>query len=123
MLLRVEPEELGDPTLLPHKCDELRESQVRNQFGEGFAAQLTTLEVGQWNGPIDSAYGCHLVLVIKATPGRKAELADVHEQVRREWLAARRAESKRQFSERLLENYQITIEPMEITAPSDGPAP
>ena len=115
------PEELGDPTLLPHECTDLRESQVRNQFGEGFAAELTTLEVGKWSGPVDSAYGRHLVLLINVTPGRAADLTDARDQVRRDWVAARRAESQQQFFERLLKNYQITIEPVEVTDQASNP--
>ncbi len=43
--------------------------------------------------------------------GRQAELADVRQQVRRDWFAERRAASKEQFFAGLLKKYDVTVEP------------
>jgi hypothetical protein len=109
----VDPSQVGDPTLLPFECVDLKEYQVSNQFGPSFAAQLAQLETGRWSGPVDSAYGQHLVRLLEVIPGGEPDLGDVRPQVRRDWVAARRAESKEQFFERLLEKYEVTIEPVE----------
>lgn len=53
--------ELGDSFLLEHRFQSLPLSEVAKQFGEKFATKLGELPVGQWDGPIESGYGTHLV--------------------------------------------------------------
>ena len=106
----VDPVELGDPFLLPHYQEDLREAEVAGQFGPGFAARVFALEAGEWSGPIESAYGVHLVLVEKRTEGRVPKLDDVREAVRREWFAARRFTSKDEFYLALRQKYEVVVE-------------
>ena len=71
-------------------------SEIAKQFGEQFAATLGGLPPGQWQGPVESGYGAHLVLVSERTEGRLPALADVRDAVRREWANARRLEGERE---------------------------
>ena len=105
-----DPETLGDPFLLPFRNDDMRETQTANEYGREFAEQLQEAQTGQWTGPITSAYGSHLAFVRERTPGSMPQLAEVREQVQRDWYAARRAESKEEFSEALLQKYNVTIQ-------------
>ena len=112
---QVIPEDLGDPILLPHDNINLRERQITDQYGQEFAAQLQTVEPGHWNGPIESAYGSHLVYVIEQSPERTPELDEVRSDVEREWFAERRSESKQEFFNTLMKKYAVTIEQPEAT--------
>jgi PPIC-type PPIASE domain len=56
--------ELGDPFLPEHTFVALTASEVANQFGEKFAAKLDELPRDQWQGPVESGYGVHLVFVV-----------------------------------------------------------
>ena len=115
-----DPAELGDAFLLPHRFERVSTAEVRTIFGETFAAGLSTLTPGQWQGPIPSGYGVHLVHVSERTAGRIPELAEVREAVRREWANARRLEANKRFYEGLLERYTVTIEPPQPKAAETG---
>lgn len=106
----VDAADLGDPSLLSHFHKNLRESEIANLFGREFAAGLFAVEDGRWVGPVESGYGVHLVLLHERTAGRLPELADVHEGVRREWYAARRATSKDDFYQGLRQRYEVVVQ-------------
>ena len=106
----VDPVELGDPSLLPHDYKNLREGEIPNLFGREFGAKLFATEPGAWSGPIESAYGLHLVLLHDKTEGRVPKLDEVREAVRRDWYAARRAASKEEFFQALRQKYKVVVE-------------
>ena len=101
---------LGDPFLLSHEFEAVPGSEVAKQFGEAFAAKLGALSPGQWQGPVESGYGVHLVFVGQRTGGRVPALEEVREAVRREWANAERLEANEKFYQGLLKRYTVTIE-------------
>jgi hypothetical protein len=101
---------LGDSLLLEHMFKSVPAGEIAKQFGEEFATKLGELSLGRWQGPIESGYGVHLVLVSERTEGRLPALADVREAVRREWDNARRVEANEKFYEELSNRYTVTIE-------------
>jgi len=107
---QAEPSEFGDSFLLGHRFQSLPVSEVVKQFGERFATKLSELSLGQWDGPVESGYGVHLVLISERTEGRVPELAEVRDAVRREWANARRLEGKDKLYHELLKHYRVTIE-------------
>jgi hypothetical protein len=107
--------ELGDPFLLGHKFIALTASEVEKQFGDKFAAKLGELPRDQWQGPVESGYGVHLVFVSETTEGRIPTLAEVRDAVRREWANARRLEANEKFYQDLLKRYTVTIERPQLT--------
>ena len=102
---------LGDSFLLEHQFAALPASEVAKQFGEAFAAKLGGLAPGQWQGPVESGYGVHLVFVGERTEGRPPALAEVRDDVRRDWANARRLEENEQLYQEMLKRYVVTIEP------------
>ncbi len=69
-----------------------------------------------WTGPIESAYGTHLVFVTLSEPGRLPALAQVREAVLREWTNARREELLEANYARHLARYSVTVERPEDAA-------
>ncbi len=102
--------ELGDSFLLENNFQSLPSAEVGKQFGENFAARLAELPTGQWQGPVESGYGVHLVCISERTDGRVPALAEVRETVRREWANTRRLETNEKFYQELLKRYVVTIE-------------
>ena len=102
--------ELGDSFLLEHQFKSLPASEAAKQFGEKFAAKLGELSLRQWQGPVESGYGVHMVWVSERTEGRVPALAEVRDAVRREWANARRLESNEKFYQELLKRYVVTVE-------------
>ena len=102
--------ELGDSFLLAHTFQSLPASEVVKQFGDAFAAKLGELSPGQWQGPVESGYGVHLVWVSDRTEGHVPALAEVRDVVRREWVNARRLKTNEKFYQDLLKHYAVTVE-------------
>jgi hypothetical protein len=103
----------GDPFLLPLNFDDVSLAELKKTFGDQFASAITALPVGSWQGPIDSGYGAHLVYVAKYTDGRLPALAEVREEVRREYLDARRRQATDKYYEALIGRYSVKIESAE----------
>jgi hypothetical protein len=101
---------VGDPFMLDNNFTAVPASEVTKQFGDTFTAKLGEISPGQWQGPVESGYGVHLVFVEERKEGRMPELAEVREQVVREWADARRREDNEQFFQKLLKRYTVTIE-------------
>ena len=101
---------LGDSFLMERSFTAAPASEVAKQFGEKFAAKLGELSPGKWEGPVESGYGAHLVFVSKRTEGRVPELAEVRDDVRREWANAQRLELNEKFYQELFKRYSVTIE-------------
>jgi hypothetical protein len=103
-------EEMGDPTLLPGEIHGASTIEVDAQFGPDFAAALGKLPLGEWQGPVPSSYGCHLVRVTEQVKGREIGLAAAREAVLRDIQEARRQETNRDLLERLRGRYRITVD-------------
>jgi len=101
---------LGDSLLLDTEFEAISEREVAGIFGETFAAQLPTLPLGRWVGPVASGYGVHLVLVEERTAGRVPALEEVRDAVLREWSRARRVEANEEFYQGLLRRYTVIVE-------------
>jgi len=104
------PSSLGDPFLLAQSFENVSLAEVKQTFGEQFAAGLSALSPGQWHGPVNSGYGAHLVFVSQRSEGHLPALAGVRDQVRREWLNAKRTETTDKFYQALLRHYTVKIE-------------
>jgi len=101
--------------MLEHQLTGVSPREIGSQFGEAFAAKLQELTPGQWQGPVESGYGLHLVWVSERTEGRLPPMAEVRDAVRRDWGTARRLEANDKFYQALLERYTVTIEGLEPT--------
>ncbi|HZN99193.1 MAG TPA: peptidylprolyl isomerase [Gemmatimonadales bacterium] len=104
------PDTLGDSFLLGPSFDSVPAGVVAAQFGEQFVAILGRLPIGQWQGPVASVYGAHLVFVSERTEGRLPALGEVRDAVRREWAEAQRVEASEKFYRAMLRRYTVTIE-------------
>ena len=102
--------ELGDSFLLERTFAAVPGSELAKQFGDKFAAKLSGLPTGQWQGPIESGYGLHLVFICERTAGRVPALAEVRDAVSREWSNARRLEANEKFFNELLSRYVVVID-------------
>jgi hypothetical protein len=102
--------EAGDPTLLPGVMQAASPQVIANAFGSDFAARLAEAPVGQWTGPLQSAFGLHLVRV----DDRKAGAMPAFEQIRPVVLRERQSVQRTEFSEAFLGSlrakYDIRVE-------------
>jgi PPIC-type PPIASE domain len=104
-----DPARHGQPTLLPRSGTQQALDLVARSFGQEFAAQLETLPVGGWQGPVASAFGMHLVRISAREPARLPDLAQVRQAVERDWEAARRRSAFAENYRRLRAQYDVQV--------------
>jgi hypothetical protein len=110
---------LGDSRMLENEFKALPDREVVKQFGDKFAAALGEMPVGQWQGPVESGFGVHLVLMTERPDGSMPAFEDVRAAVRREWINALRLEANKKFYRTLLQRYTVTIERPEVAKNAD----
>src|SRR4051812_31143740 len=110
-----DPEELGKPTLLPHRMTRTPADLVTRDFGGSFAAALEKVPVGEWVGPIDSSFGAHYVRVSARTPAAAPQLAAVRDQVVREWENERRQRARKDAYTKMRAEYRVSTEKKPVT--------
>ena len=72
-----DPQDLGQPSLLPRQVVNRSITLVASDFGDDFARQIGAAPVGQWVGPLPSAFGVHLVRVsTRTSPARTSTPPD-----------------------------------------------
>lgn len=105
-----DPDSLGDPTLLPATMPLSPIDRVAISFGDEFADALAGAPVGAWTGPVRSTFGLHLVRVDDSRPARDPALAEVADEVGREWETARRAAIMDERYAELRKRYEVVVE-------------
>lgn len=106
----IDASSLGDRIMLEHDYRDVSMREVASLFGEQFAIAIVELDPGSWEGPIESGYGLHLVMIDERTDGRQPDLDEVRDQVRREWEHVRRLEMTEAFYREMLDRYEIVVE-------------
>jgi len=104
-----DPEALGDPTLLPRGLTGATPAEVGGRFGAPFAEALAQLPVTDWNGPVASSFGLHLVRVDAREPARMPALEEVRNVVARDWAVEQHQEARQRFYDTLRSRYQIDV--------------
>ena len=100
----------GDPILLNSHFDQITPTSLIGFFGEEFAQTVMELPTGEWQGPVPSAYGLHLVYVYKRTEALMPEFPDIVKKVREDLLEKRRRDAANSLYDSLRERYQIVVE-------------
>lgn len=105
-----DPALLGDASLLPATVQLTSKAAIDEMFGGAIADGLEKAQLGHWTGPIASSFGLHLVRVTERTPGQVPQLADIRDEVVREWENAKRTELEQQRFGALLARYEVSVE-------------
>ena len=100
---------LGDPFMLLREYADRTDQEIAELFGGRFAAALSDLAVGEWQGPVSSAHGTHLVRVIGRTESRMPALGDVRDRVVRDLVETRRREQNQAAFQAVRERYDVRM--------------
>jgi hypothetical protein len=104
-------DEVGDPTLAPRIYQRARRDEIERDFGREFALEVVELEPGAWHGPVYSPFGGHLLRIDERVEARLPPLAEIRDDVLRDYLSQERQRQKDLAYERLRERYEVTVEP------------
>lgn len=104
----------GDPpsidfTTLPASLTNASPEDVTRAFGVAFEQGIRALATGTWAGPVPSAFGMHLVRIAARGAPHLPALAEIREQVAREWQHARATTAKEREYRALRARYAVSI--------------
>jgi peptidyl-prolyl cis-trans isomerase C len=111
---------LGDPFLLRSDYAERSQRDVGEIFGAPFAGAVFQLEPGAWQGPIESAYGVHLVRVRKRSESRLPALEAIRPRVLADWRERRRKEANGDFYAQLRARYDVELDDDALAGAAEG---
>lgn len=99
--------ELAGGSLLPAALADASAREVSRVFGPDFTNTLADAPIGRWHGPVQSGFGVHLIRVEERIPGRVPELAEVRDEVERDYLAQRRDTANDVLYDSLKSRYTV----------------
>lgn len=102
-----DPVSAEDLTLLPSTMGLSDELVVDGVFGRGFFAALEALPPNEWQGPIKSGFGVHLVRVLVRREPRTPKFEAVREKVLGAWRRQKSEELNELNFARLRKRYEV----------------
>ena len=106
----VDPAGLGDRLLLGHRLTDHSETDIAALMGKDFATALSEIPMGRWDGPLESAFGLHLVYVEARVPSKVPPLAEIRDRVLDEYRSERQREANEAVYQALRDRYEIVLE-------------
>jgi hypothetical protein len=100
----------GDRFMLKDHYVARDERQLLAEFGQEFASRVIALDEGTWQGPIESAYGSHLVNVYDREASHLPAIAEIEEKIRDDMQLEAREAAKDSYYTEILRDYQIEYE-------------
>lgn len=99
--------------------------QLAKEFGPQFAATVSKLKSGSWQGPIGSGYGWHLVFVDTVIPGRIPAFEEIEPDVKMAWLGEQKQKAWQKAYEEMRAKYEVLLPapPAKETAKAPAPPP
>jgi hypothetical protein len=101
---------IGDPFMLHSEYAGRTHQEVRELFGVDFADAVFALEGAEWQGPVRSSYGEHLVQVIARAEARMPAFEEARAAVERDFGQARREQANEAAYREMRSRYQVVVE-------------
>ena len=99
----------GERSFLPAQLELSSLAAVNGTFGADFYEQLEELPTGRWEGPVNSAYGFHLVRILDSEPAVTPELSAIRERVLWDWRAEKTLTLRKQDYNNRLQRFIVEI--------------
>lgn len=100
----------GDPIMLDTSYADQTERDVSAAFGELFAEAVVRLPIGEWQGPVSSGYGLHLVKVTEREESRVPEWREVAMRVINDMEFEAKAAARDQLYQEIAQNYEVYLD-------------
>jgi hypothetical protein len=99
--------ELGDMLMLPSVVNDMSEDELARTFGTTFRDAAISLVVGQWEGPVESGFGLHLVKITHREESRIPDWTEVRDRVTSDMQYEGSKAAEDQLYAEILPRYQI----------------
>ena len=100
----------GDPFMFGERFQDMTDFEISRMFGHEFTEAVMATSPSEWQGPVRSGYGLHLVYISSKADSRLPSLDEVRDKVNDEWMARQRNEMDELFYQELRKRYDISIE-------------
>jgi len=126
--LATRPSDLGGSPMRDAEVLNADEQTLSGQFGKDFARAVFALPPGEWHGPIESAYGFHLVRVSAVERAKPREFAEAKAEALELLRDQRRRGVTDKYFAALLKKYGVVVDenlkPLvgPLSGPIDAPA-
>ena len=103
-------ESQGDAFIAGRRFTKLAQPAVRRDFGTAFAQSLFELpDAPDWQGPINSAFGVHIIRLTNVTPEFLPEFGAIQAEVEAVWSdEVKRAENEAALKT-VIETYRVEV--------------
>ena len=102
-----DPAAIGDGSLLPAEMQDADEQAIAGVFGAEFARTVIQLSPGEWQGPIESPFGLHLVRITARREPQARPFEAVRDSLVEDWRHRAQENAKQAYFAGLLEKYDI----------------
>lgn len=106
----------GDAFMLQNEYPLQTPDEIRALFGGEFSVALFKLHPGDWQGPIRSSYGLHLVRITQYQRAHSPELNEVRTQVVTDFKNERLQTAAEKYYSRLRQRYTVQIDDAAVAA-------
>lgn len=103
-------EAFGDPLMLDQSFTDATDQDLARTFGGPFVDAVAALAPGDWQGPVESGYGLHLVLVVDRTPSRLPEWQQVRARILEDIRYEARRAAEDQFFQEVASGYRVSYD-------------
>jgi hypothetical protein len=110
--LEIEPDSavaLGDPFLTGHRVSGATPNRIVARFGPAFATAIEQEPSNRWLGPVESAFGAHLVWIHERIESRIPTFDSIRKRVLEDWLEEETRRALRAQIERRRQVVEIRV--------------
>jgi len=100
----------SDPFMTGLRFSTLAQPAVQRDFGIAFANKLFALpNIDDWQGPLNSAFGVHLVRLTDVTPAYLPEFSEIQIEVEAVWIEDAKRAQNSEALKKLIEKYRVEV--------------
>lgn len=100
----------GDPFVMGRRLASQGPVDLEKFFGPAFAKQVLTIPAGDWEGPVESTYGWHLVFIEERFDPRIPPMDEVRSRVEKNYENERRQSRVDEYLEKVRPLYDVRID-------------
>jgi hypothetical protein len=105
-----DPSSLGESTMLNRAYSYRSALDLNSTFGVGFATRIDTAAENDWQGPLRSSFGYHLLLLTGLEPRQPTPYDAARDKVLDDYVQASKQGARQRYIERLIEDTEIRRE-------------
>jgi len=100
----------GDPFMLKRNFKSLSAIETTRLFGPTFSKGVFGLTGVSWQGPIESAFGLHLIRVEAISPKVTPSFEDIRKQVETAWQEEAQRSTNQAALKKLIQKYKVDVQ-------------